>query len=136
MVDADPETALIRAFVVPAKQERYLAFVSSPRRRRKFLEELRHFRDFDPTCVVEIPGKDHHATTIEQLLRDRAAPTMCFVVSTDRAVDRQILPLAEVLPRIVGGTDHGTLLSCIPGRLGYFEGEGPKDRFVLARPLR
>jgi len=28
---------------------------------------------------------------------------------------------------------NGTLLSCIPGRLGYFEGEDPGERYVLAR---
>jgi hypothetical protein len=27
----------------------------------------------------------------------------------------------------------GTLLSCIPGKLAYYEGEGPSDRCILER---
>ena len=27
----------------------------------------------------------------------------------------------------------GTIISCVPGRLAYFEGEAPKNRFILQR---
>jgi len=39
----DIEEALIRAFVSPRKQERYLGFVANSKRRNKFVDEL-----FDP----------------------------------------------------------------------------------------
>ena len=67
------ETALINAFVVPAKRARLIEFLRSSKNRAKALDGLDHFGDL------------------------------------------------------------GMLLSCIPGRLGYFEGESPKDRFILAR---
>jgi hypothetical protein len=40
------------------------------------------------------------------------------------------MALAEALEAVVGG-GFGTLISCIPGRLGYFEGELPRDRKLL-----
>jgi hypothetical protein len=69
---------------------------------------------------------------IEKQLVNMGAPKMCYVLSTDSNIDRQTLPLSRVLQSIVGGGNHGTLLSCVPGRLGYFEGESPGERFILA----
>jgi hypothetical protein len=40
------EIQLIETFVGPEKRERYEGFWSSPTRRKKFLDELYHFRDF------------------------------------------------------------------------------------------
>jgi hypothetical protein len=34
----------------------------------------------------------------------------------------------------VVGHNDGTFISCIPGRLAYFEGEGLNERYVLQRP--
>jgi hypothetical protein len=33
----------------------------------------------------------------------------------------------------VVGSSSGTFVSCIPGRLAYFEGEDPGARFILLR---
>jgi hypothetical protein len=44
------------------------------------------------------------------------------MVSEDSAVDRKQLPLLSALEQVVGhGT--GTFITCIPGRLAYFEDE-------------
>jgi hypothetical protein len=36
-------------------------------------------------------------------------------------------------PAQIHGLGHGTLLSCLPGSLGYFEGEEIGERYVLER---
>jgi hypothetical protein len=36
------------------------------------------------------------------------------------------------LEDIIGNND-GTFISCIPGRLACFEGEGPNQRYILER---
>jgi hypothetical protein len=33
----------------------------------------------------------------------------------------------------VVGRGMGTLISCVPGQLAFFEGEGPSHRCILAR---
>jgi hypothetical protein len=41
--------------------------------------------------------------------------------------------LDDALTRIVG-FGYGTLISCLPGRLAYFEGEEMRERYLLERP--
>jgi hypothetical protein len=129
----DHETELVSAFVLSAKRARLLGFIRGFRRRRKLLETLYHFRDLDPRFVVEIAPSDQHAEAIAGLLARRGAPSLCHVISTDRELDGRDLPLAEALRQIVGRR-QGALVSCVPGRLGFFEGESPNDRFILDRP--
>lgn len=131
----DAEEALIRAFVLRAKQDRYLSFLAKPKLRNKFLRQLYHFRDFDPRCVVQVPAAQQTASGIGRELMRRGAPHVCYVVSTNRDLDQRTLPLSDVLEEIVGA-DDGTLLSCVHGKLAYFEGEPPNFRFILHSDLR
>jgi len=48
------------------------------------------------------------------------------------SVRRQTTRVAAALDAIVGA-GFGTLVSCVPGRLGYFEGEGQGKRYLLER---
>jgi hypothetical protein len=128
----DHEAALINAFVLRNKRARLIDFLRNPKRRKKALDALYHFGDLDPRFMVEVVPSQQHAEAIAALLTQRGAPPQCHVISTDRRLDGQELPLVTVLARIVG-FGGGTLLSCIPGRLGYFEGEAPGDRFLLDR---
>src|SRR6266550_7663490 len=57
-------------------------------------------------------------------------PGLCWLVSERSDWDGRQMPLAEALEAVVG-TGFGTIISCIPGRLGYFEGEMPRDRNLL-----
>jgi hypothetical protein len=129
----DHETALINAFVLRTKRARLAQFLRSPKRRGKLLDGLYHFRDLDPRFLVEIAPCDQHAEAIADLLARRGAPSQCHVISTDRELDGRDLPLVEALRQIVGRGQGAALVSCVPGRLGYFEGESPKDRFILDR---
>jgi len=128
----DHETALINAFVVPPKRDRLIEFLRNPKRRAKVLATLYHFRDLDPRFLVEVAPSDQHAEAIATLLAEHGAPSECHLISSDHELDGRDLPLVEALQQIVG-FGEGTLVSCIPGRLGYFEGESPKDRFILKR---
>ena len=41
--------------------------------------------------------------------------------------------LGEALEAVIGH-GMGTLVSCVPGVLGFYEGESSGDRCILARP--
>jgi hypothetical protein len=126
------EIQLVETFVVRDKQERYKGFLSSAKRRQKFLRELYHFRDFIPDCVVELRGQNDTADGLTADLRRRGAPAECYVVSVDDTFDGSTRPLADVIREVFTFVE-GTLICCVPGRLAYYEGEAPKNRFILSR---
>jgi hypothetical protein len=128
----DHETALINAFIVPTKRARLTGFLRNPRLRPKFLANLYHFGDLDARFLIEIAPSDQNVDTIATLLRERGAPSQCHIISTIRELDGRDMPLDDALAQIVASFD-GTLVSCILGRLGYFEGEAHNDRFILER---
>jgi len=88
--------------------------------------------DFDRQVVVVIPADCQTASKIEKLLRVRGAPAACWLVSERSEWDGRQMPLANALDSVIGA-GFGTVISCIPGRLGYFEGEGPENRHLLER---
>ncbi len=127
------EAALIRAFVLPRRRARYLQFLNYPVRREKSLRVLDHLRNLDARYVQRIPPDKQSATDIETLLRRKGAPTTCHVISASLNLDGREMPLLTVLAEVVG-CGMATLLSCIPGRLGYFESEDVGERYLLERP--
>jgi hypothetical protein len=71
--------------------------------------------------VVPIRGSQSHPSEISRLLHSKGAPQTCYALSDTAELDgREIL--SEGLAFIVG-RGMGTLLSCIPGELAYFEDE-------------
>lgn len=124
------EEALINSFIVSARRNRYLEFVRNPKNRGKFIARLPHFNDLDWRFVFSIPGIQQTPVAIEDLLRSRGAGSKCWVISTDREIDGRESDLSTALERTVG-EQAGTFLSCVPGKLAYFEDED--GRFVLER---
>jgi hypothetical protein len=59
-------------------------------------------------------------------------PVPARVISTRISDDDS--ELLSALEQVVG-CGHGAVISCIPGRLGYFEGEW-KERFILENATR
>ena len=128
----DHETALINAFFLRTRRDRYTGMLGNPKKRAKALGKLHHLKDLDPRYFVEIPASDHHSNRIAALLFRRGAPTQCHVVGGSHELDGRDLSLVEALNRVIG-SGHGTLISCVPGHLAFYEGEEAKDRFILAR---
>lgn len=117
-------------FVVPARRERLILFLGSPKQRTKATGTLAHFGDWNPRWIVRLPAAAHSPSSIERELRRRGAGDSCHVISENSALDGKRLPLGEAL-RLVVGHGMGTLISCVPARLAFYEGEGPSDRCIL-----
>jgi hypothetical protein len=126
------EEQLVRTFIAKAKQARMLELLSNPRRRSKATNSLHHFRDLDSRWVVAVEPAEHCPARLRELLVSRGAIDECYLVSANRDLDQRRMPLALALERVVG-RGMGTLISCVPGKLGYFEGEGPSYRCILER---
>jgi hypothetical protein len=126
------EATLISTFVNPLKRKRLIEILANPKRRHRATETLAHFHDLDPSAVVPLGSAAQTPAAIEGILRSRGAGDTCHVISENHAIDGKTLSLKVALEQVVG-QGMGTLLSCVPGELAYYEGEGPSDRCILAR---
>jgi hypothetical protein len=132
-LDVAHETAVVDAFVVSSKRDRVRELLAKPKRRRTILDSLNHQAPLDPRCMSKIPPREHFTIRIESLLRAKGAPEMCHVISADPTLDGKAMPLRAALDDVIG-CGNGTIISCIPGRLAYFEGEDPGERYLLEQP--
>ncbi len=127
----NPEEATVRAFIERNRQERCLYLLSDQKRRKKFTAKLSHFKWLDERFAKAIPSSTAHtAAEIAALLRRKGASERVWVISQRSAIDGQELGLDAALEAI-WGTDWGTFLSCVPGKLAYFNEE--EGSFLLER---
>jgi len=126
------ETAFIKSFVLPEKQSRWLELLSNPKRRHIFLHRLADDRDLDAKFRLDLIPSQQNLEGIELILRQNGAPAKCHVISEASDIDGKEMMLREAIEEVLG-YGLGSILSCIAGRLAYYEGEGPGDRYVLKR---
>jgi hypothetical protein len=124
------EEALVRAFIPAQRQERFLEIIAKPKKRAKLLAELAHFKALNPQFMVAIPSNQQNTCDLAKLLRAKGAGNQCYVMSENRDLDRREVDLEMALKETVG-RQMGTLISCVPERLGYLEDE--EDRCILER---
>ena len=117
------EEGFVLAFIEKSKQDRSIAFLTSAKHRRKFTVELAHFKGLDERFSQPIPPKTAHTVKeICQLLRSKGAGQTVWIISELSSLDGHELGLEEALSQ-VRGREIGSVLSCIPGKLAYFEDE-------------
>jgi hypothetical protein len=128
------EEGLIRAFVRPDRRARLLELLGTVKGRAKLRASLAHFADLDPRFARPVPVEKHHARDIEAILREKGAPDACHILCEASELDGRYMPLESALEQIVG-KGMGSFVSCIPGKLGYFESEEAGERYVLERTV-
>ena len=126
------EEQFARSFIIPKKRERYLSLLESKRGRTKLLNGFNHCHDLDPRYATLIPSNQQSDSSIESLLRRKGAPETCYVISDNRNLDAREMSLSDALRKTVG-MGVGTFISCLPGKLGYFELEDLNERYILER---
>ena len=127
-----PEEASVRAFAAPDRSERYLTLLRSVRGRAKLRAALAHGFELDKRYATRVPSAEATPLAVERLLRHLGAPEICHCLSESTELDGRELPLSQALTAVIG-QGMGTLISCIPGALAYFEGEDAGERYVLRR---
>ncbi len=126
------EEELVKAFIIPVKRSRYLSLLESPKGRLKLVKGLDHLGDLDMRYAKLIPADQQSVNDIEKILKQKGAPAICHVMSSNSDIDNQEMPLRMALEETVG-EGMGTLISCILGKLAYFEGEESSERYILDR---
>src|ERR1700733_15972790 len=114
------EEEFVRAFIVPTKTERYLEMVRKPKKRVKFISELSHFKSLNPKYSFMIRPSEKDPPSVAALLRSKGAGSTCWVISENRDLDAREMNLELALKETIG-RQMGTIISCVPGKLAYFE---------------
>src|ERR1700682_2340890 len=127
------EGCLVRSFILPERQNRYLELLAKPKRRKDITDTLAHFKHLDMRFALLIPPNQQHAPNILEILKSMGAPEDCYAFSEDSALDGKEISLKKALHGVVGN-GMGTFLSCIPGKLAYFEDED--QRWILQRKAK
>jgi hypothetical protein len=126
------EEMFAREFITPQKRDRYISLMGSARGRKKILAGFHHIHDLDGRYAKLIPSNYQSAESIYRVLKQKGAPDVCYIMSDDGDIDQKEMPLREALSR-VEGTNYGTLVSCIAGKLAYFETEDMSGRYILEK---
>lgn len=126
------EELFIESFVIKAKQDRVKILQKSKKGRDKFRLSLAHYPDFDNKFILSIPSNLQNDKGVCDLLVKKGAPSNCYIISENNLVDNKIMSLDEALTSVVGSS-MGTIISCIPGILCYYEGEESNNRFILQK---
>ena len=127
------EQELVESFVQRARRERVRLGLASPKKRRKFGDEFAHHGTYilAPECLRSIKPRQQNPDSICAILHALVAPDTCYLISEDTNLDGKEIKLLAALKQVVG-YGMGTVISCLPGRLGYFEGE-LRERYILQK---
>ena len=115
------EQSLIATFVKRNKRNRYQEILSNLKAiakdnkidtpTHKFINQLAHFKDFDPKYRPPFPSSKLFVDNIAIELQKRHSPNVVYAISEDPALDQKVLPLLEALKQTVGrGYGHRSLL--------------------------
>lgn len=126
------EEMFVRNFVKPAKRHRYLSMLESKKGRDKIVSGLYHCNDLDERYATLLLPDEQNLEMICKILKRKGATDLCYVMSTNTSVDKKEMKLLDALEITIASGD-GTLVSCLEGKLAYFEFEDAGERYILER---
>jgi len=123
----------------------FLDFLAEPTKRRmatllelggKRRPDVRAMMDHSvrlhPLSSKHLTGSQVDASSVAATLRKLGAPSTCFIVSADSDLDGREMALGDALKAIIA-KGNGAFVSCIPGRLGFYEYEDMRSSYLLSR---
>lgn len=119
------QTKFIHKYIRKEKQDRYLGFLSNPKNRNKFTEELCHFKDFN-YGIFEVILKNEKEILLNRLKTIKTTDT-CFVISNQTKYDNKILNIKDVFENIIG---FGFDIILIFGNADVVYYEGEDERLI------
>ena len=126
------EESFIESFISRQRRPRWQALLHKKRGRGDFLGLLYGSVDaLDQRCVLPIPS-NWQVKEIVDRLRQLGASNSCYVFSNYSELDQKSFSIDDAVSKMLGH-QMGSVASCIPGKLAYWEAEGPNDRIICFR---
>ena len=126
--NVDLEIKVIKKFVEKTKQDRYIQFVSSPKNRHKFIDDLHCFNFFKWDLFNPVKGIEEYII-LEALLLNNVASKTCYVISENAGIDTRTLDVKQAIDETVG-FGMGTILVFGDADIIYFESETMNTRYI------
>jgi hypothetical protein len=126
------EQGFLEFLAEPSRRRMKTLLELGERRRRDVLSQLHHAVRLDPRYSQHLTGSDAFSAPVEAKLQKLGAPATCYVIGANTDLDAREVPLREALNAIIG-MGNGAFVSCVPGRLGFYEFEDIKSSYLLAR---
>ncbi len=131
--DKIEEKLFVKAFVTKNKIKRSLFELNFKKKRINFFSKLCHRYDkiLNARCMRKT--QTSNSKDIFNSLKKEGAKNTCYIFSFFPELDGCKMPLSDALKQCVG-RGMPSIISCIPGKLAYFEAEqevGPPPRFIL-----
>lgn len=124
----DLEIKVIRKFIEKTKQDRFIQFISTPKNRNKFIEELAHLNYLKWDLFTEVID-DTEQTIIKTLKTHKVPSELCYAMSEDKDLDMQTLNTLQAIKETVGH-GNGTILVFGNADNIFYEGEEMKNRYI------
>jgi hypothetical protein len=128
----DHEQGFVGFLAGPSRRRIKTLLELGAKRRRDVRSLLDHTVQLDPDFSHHITGSDAFPGPIEGRLLKLGAPAKCYVLAANIDLDARVMPLRDALDAIIG-KGAGAFVSCIPGRLGFYESEGMRSSYLLCR---
>ena len=126
------ERSFIEFLAEPSRRRLETLLELGEKRRRDVRSLLHHAVRLDTRFSQHLTGSDAFSGPVQEMLRKRGARPNCYVVAANPALDGREMPLGDALEAIIGMGD-GAFISCIPGRLGFYEYAEIKSSYLLSR---
>ncbi len=127
------EIGFIKSFVVKEKQERFLSLIQNKKKRKKLRLLLAHNIVLNEKDNI-LKKEDYSEERIYMLLKKYGAPSICHIICESSKYDYTETDLKEALHELYT-LDFGYIISCIPGKLAYYQGEHPSCRVILLNQI-
>ena len=125
------ERLFIRAYIVSAKQERYINFLKGPKHRQKILERLNHSLDYDAQHAKTLDAKYNTPIALVEYLLGRGVDhTTCCLMADGNASDGVSMRLDRAVPELLDN-HWGALIICPPVPIAVYKAEGIADLVLL-----
>jgi hypothetical protein len=120
------EILTINRYFKKDKAKRYVDFVLKDKTRPKFISKLAHLRDLEFSKFQKIEGNEE---SIIQEKVNKQKLVDCYVISENKQIDKQFMGIELALKATIG-YGMGTILVFGDAEVIYYEGEGPKNRWI------
>ena len=125
----EDEILHVKAFFEKGRSERFAEMGDKEKQRSKWTDKLNHSPGLKAEHVSWLPS---NADIITEL-KKKGAPDTCSIISNSSRLDGEKMPLEEAIKE-VKQDGWGSVLICIPGKLGYYYGESGERSALLTRP--
>jgi hypothetical protein len=126
---APDEILHVKTFFEKGRSERFAEMGDKEKSRAKWTDKLNHAPGLKPDHASWLPSN----VDIIAQLKQKGAPETCTIISNSSRLDGKRMRLEEAIEE-VKRDGWGSVLICIPGKLGYYYGESGELRALLTRP--